>query len=40
MTIYYSTRAQANESRNKGDRIFYDADKRMYYVVAPTKRDF
>jgi hypothetical protein len=37
---YYTRKSEALESRRKGDRIYYDADLKAYYIVRPKKRDF
>jgi hypothetical protein len=37
---YYRTKSEALEVRRKGDRIYYDADVRAYYIIRPTKRNF
>ncbi|MBU0599031.1 hypothetical protein KKF61_08680 [Patescibacteria group bacterium] len=37
---YYKTKIDALKSRNKGDRIYYDANEEAYYIVAPVKRQF
>ena len=37
---YYTRKSEALQSRRKGDRIYYDADLKAYYIVRPKKRDF
>ena len=37
---YYTRKSEALESRRKGDRIYYDADLKAYYIVRPKKRSF
>lgn len=38
--IYYETKAEALSMRKRGDRIYYDALKKAYYVRHPHKRNF
>ena len=37
---YFETKKEALEARKKGDRIYYDADEKAYYIITPTKRKF
>lgn len=37
---YYTTRREAEAVRRKGDRIYYDAYLKAYYIIRPTKRNF
>ena len=37
---YYTRRSEAEGIRRKGDRIYYDADLKAYYIVRPSKRSF
>lgn len=37
---YYPTKSEALSVRRKGDRIYYDADLRAYYIVRPQRRSF
>lgn len=37
---YYTTRIEAEDTRRKGDRIYYDPYWRAYYIVRPKKRSF
>ena len=37
---YYELKSDALKSRRKGDRIYYDADLKAYYIVRPKKRSF
>ena len=37
---YYTRKSEALKSRRKGDRIYYDADLKAYYIVRPKKRRF
>jgi hypothetical protein len=32
---YYRTYAEALHARRRGDRIYYDAEVRAYYIVRP-----
>lgn len=38
--IYYETKAEALSMRKRGDRIYYDALKKVYYIRHPHKRNF
>lgn len=35
---YYTTKAEALIARRRGDRIYYDAFERAYYIVRPQRR--
>ena len=37
---YYALKSDALKSRRKGDRIYYDADLKAYYIVRPKKHSF
>ena len=37
---YYETKAEALSVRRKGDRIYYDAYERAYYIRRPQRRSF
>jgi len=37
---YYTTRAEALGARQRGDRIYYDAKEKAYYIVRPRSRSF
>ncbi len=37
---YYKTKLEVLSDRKKGDRIYYDSKKRVYYIVRPQKRSF
>ena len=37
---YYKTKAEALSVRRKGDRIYYDAHERAYYIRRPQRRSF
>ena len=37
---YYQTKKEALGARNKGDRIYYDADEKAYYIITPVKKKF
>ena len=37
---YYKTKEDALKSRLKGDRIYYDSKKRLYYLITPKKQLF
>ena len=38
MRKYYRTLAEAEQHRKKGERVYYDAHKRGYYIVRFKKR--
>lgn len=35
---YYATKAKALRARKPGDRIYYDAFEKAYYIIRPKKR--
>jgi len=35
---YYTNKADALKRRRKGDRIYYDAHLKAYYIVRPRRR--
>ena len=37
---YYTKKSEALAIRRKGDRIYYNADEKAYYIVRPQKRSF
>lgn len=37
---YYTLKSEALAARRKGDRIYYNADVKAYYIVRPQKRSF
>ena len=37
---YYTTKAEALSVRRKGDRIYYDAYEKAFYIRRPKRRSF
>lgn len=37
---YHKTKAKALSVRSKGDRIYYDAHEKAYYIKPPQRRRF
>jgi flagellar basal body-associated protein FliL len=37
---YYQSKQEALDMRSPGDRIYYDAYEKAYYIVAPVKKQF
>ena len=37
---YYNSWVEAATDRQKGDRIYYNPDVRLYYSVKPIKRNY
>ncbi len=37
---WYTTRAEAERARRRGERIYYDEGMRAYYIVRPQNRSF
>ena len=37
---YHRTKAKALSVRSKGDRIYYDAHEKAYYIKPPQRRRF
>lgn len=37
---WYTTRKEVEEDRNSGERVYYDAGMKAYYIVKTEKRSF
>ena len=37
---YYQSRQEALDIRSPGDRIYYDANEKAYYIVTPIRKPF
>lgn len=37
---WYSQRKEAMEDRKRGDKIYYSAGMKMYYLITPKKKSF